>query len=291
MQIFARLPGGQTLALAAEPSDSVAQIKGRILGRTGIAVEQQRLMHGGRALCDASSLSEAGDLAGATLAVQLRLRGGCPPDNCCCCELSRGMRIWTIVFIVLTVLGIIMQVLQLASSQSGSEQLPPVGSTVQDSGPGQLAGGVILLFIFVVDLCILSYGLTGINRLSAPRVHVLWRGSLAVLCAYVGLAIATAATAARNAPAGSVAAADTPVEITVAGILVYLIVYVCLGLWYVRGGWSLARAIEDGTIAGPMTVPAEARPTRPRAQSPAMLAVRGGRHDRPGAKEDVESRA
>jgi hypothetical protein len=29
----------------------------------------------------------------------------CPPRQCCCCDLYQGVKIWTIVFIVLSVLG------------------------------------------------------------------------------------------------------------------------------------------------------------------------------------------
>lgn len=30
----------------------------------------------------------------------------CPPHNCCCCELYRGVRIWTSAFMLLSVLGV-----------------------------------------------------------------------------------------------------------------------------------------------------------------------------------------
>ena len=57
-QIFLRMPDGRAQTLEVEPSDSIAWLKQKIQGWTGIHPDQQRLFFNGQELEDGRTLSD-----------------------------------------------------------------------------------------------------------------------------------------------------------------------------------------------------------------------------------------
>ena len=75
-KIFVKTPSGQSVGLAVNGADTVQSVKCKLAEREGIAVEEQRLLFGGKQLEAGRTLSEYGVNNDSTLDLSLPLRGG-----------------------------------------------------------------------------------------------------------------------------------------------------------------------------------------------------------------------
>lgn len=230
MQVFVRTYASQTIVIGGvTPTDSVDTLKVKILERVAIPLDDQRLIFAGKQLSGWRSIGDYHIQHASTLHLALRLRGGCPPEECCCCELHQGMRVWTGVFIVYLAVYAVMSVVGIASN------------VLYHADASAIAGSVLDVAVCAAQLVAAVWGLIGIHRYQSNKIRVLWRAS-------VGLIVASGLWTLVEVII-MVSAAGSAAIFWIPYVIVPYVVYAALAGWYAYAARSLAQQIATGQIS------------------------------------------
>mmetsp|Transcript_9832 Transcript_9832/g.26738 ORF Transcript_9832/g.26738 Transcript_9832/m.26738 type:complete len:330 (-) Transcript_9832:423-1412(-) len=233
MQIFAKMSTGKTATLEVEPCDSVENLRTKVQARVGVPPDQQALYFAARRLENGRTLMDYNLRKDSSIHVVLRARGGCPPEQCCCCPIYEGVRVWTIIIIVLHGLALLNAVFTLALSST----LDLCGSCDDDLRGAVLAGLSLSLVVSLAQVIITAYGLRAIHKFLAGELLLFARVEIAVVVLqliFFALSVG----------------ADSTELVGVVAVITNVLIGLALAGWYIYALFSLQEQIASGKIMG-----------------------------------------